>query len=93
MEKVHTFDISSPLSTVSCFSYHSLELAHDGVPSASEKQATRRTVPSQYKGSIQHLNIGVEGKGEPEQEVQDAGHEESEFWGPQRQSTEDRRAW
>lgn len=30
---------------------------------------------------------------EPEQEVQDAGHEESEFWGPQRQSTEDRWAW
>lgn len=48
---------------------------------------------SQYKGSVQHLDIGVEGKGEPEQEVQDAGHEESEFWGPQRQSTEDRWAW
>uniref|UniRef100_A0ABK0L987 UDP-glucuronate decarboxylase 1 n=1 Tax=Rattus norvegicus TaxID=10116 RepID=A0ABK0L987_RAT len=36
------------------------ELAHDGVPSASEKQATRRTVHSQYKGSVQHLDIGVE---------------------------------
>lgn len=83
---------SSPLSTVSCFSYH-LELGHDGVPSASEKQATRRTEHSQYKGSVQHLDIGVEGKGEPEQELQEAGHEESEFWGTQKQPTEDRWAW
>lgn len=59
---------SSPLSTVSCFSYHSLELGHDGVPGASEKQATGRTEHSQYKGSVQRLDIGVEGKGEPEQE-------------------------
>lgn len=56
---------SSPVSTVSCFSYHSVELGHDGVPSASEKQATSRTERSQYKGSVQHLDIGVEGKGNP----------------------------